>query len=247
MNRTDRPLRPGALLLALALTAPPALAADTLTINGKTASADVRTLNGSAYVRLSDVAKALGMVLVKRPGGYEITKAGGANQVGGVVQGKIGDILFDGRWRFQVVSVETPATYTMKVPSVEPSSYPADLLDYDRNTHVVRGKVGYKLVVLRCRMANGQKSTQSFWLGRNDVNNALADADGDSHVPVGYDLEGAPIQSKPLLPGAKADFAMLFIIPQASRLKDLVFTLRNNNFSQTGHDVRVSLAQGNGD
>src|SRR5262249_44397470 len=134
--------------------------------------------------KLADVAKALGMVLVKRAGGYEITTAGGANQVQGVAQGKIGDVLFDGRWRFQVLSLETPEAYTMKVPSVEPSSYPADLIEYDRTTHGVRSKPGYKLIVLQCRMANGQKSTQTFWLARKDVNTALADAQGESHVPV---------------------------------------------------------------
>ena len=97
-------------------------------------------------------------------------------------------------------------------------------------------------MVVHCRMSNGQKTTQTFWLGHNDVNNALADADGESNVPVGYDLEGAPIQSKPLLPGAKKDFAMLFIVPEATKLKDLIFTLRNNDFSHKGNDVRVSLA-----
>ena len=34
--------------------------------------------------------------------------------------------------------METPESYTMKTPSVEPSSYPADLLEFDRTTHLVR-------------------------------------------------------------------------------------------------------------
>jgi hypothetical protein len=229
-------------LLVLALSAAPALANDTLIINGKAASADVRTINGSAYVKLADVAKALGMVVVKRPGGYEITRPGGANQVQGVTQGKVGDVLFDGRWRFQVLGIQKPDSYTMKTPSVEPSSYPRDIIEYDRTTRVLRPKPGYQLVVVQCRMTNGQKSTQTFWLGQRDVNNALADMQGESHAPVGYDLEGAPIQSKPLLPGAKTDFTLLFSVPEGTRLKDLVFTLRNNDFSQKGNDVRVSLA-----
>lgn len=263
----------GMLLAGLILSAAPAAAGDTLVIYGKTVSTDVRSLDGSAYVNLADVAKALGMTLVKGPGGYELTKgpggskvsdvaavlgallakhprgeeiqkAGGANQVQGVAQGKIGDQLFDGRWRFQVLSLETPEAYTMKVPSVEPSSYPADLLEFDRTTHVVRPKAGYKLVVLQCRMANGQKSTQAFWLARKDVNTALADTQAESHPPVAYDLEGAPAQSQPLLPGAKAEFAVLFIIPRAAQVKDLVFTLKNNDSSQKGNDVRVSLLSG---
>lgn len=233
---------PGTLFaLALAATSLPALADGTLTIDGKVASTGVRTLDGSVYVKISDIAKALGLVVVKRGGGYELQKPGGANQIAGALQGKVGDTLFDGKWRFQVLGVQTPDSYTMKVPSVEPSSYPADTIDYNRTTHVLTAKSGYKLVVVRCRMANGQKTTQTFWLGRNDVNNALADGEGGSHAPVGYDLEGAPVQSSPLLPGAKAEFPILFSVPAGTQIKDLVFTLSNNDHSQKGHDVRVSL------
>ena len=221
----------------------PAAAQTTLVINGQVASRDVRTLGGSAYVKISDVAKALGLVVIKRPGGYELVKPGGANQVQGVVQGKVGDTLFDGRWRFRVISVAMPDSYTMKTPGVEPSSYPADTIDYNRTTQVVRAKPGYKLIVVQCRMANGQKTTQTFWLrpvtGRS-INTALADTEGGAHTPVGFDLEGAPIQSAPLLPGAKLDFSLLFSVPEATELKDLVFTLTNND-DQGTNDVRVSL------
>jgi len=96
---------------------------------------------------------------------------------------------------------------------------------------------------VQCRMANGQKTTQTFWLrpvtGRS-INTALADTEGGAHTPVGFDLEGAPIQSAPLLPGAKLDFSLLFSVPEATELKDLVFTLTNND-DQGTNDVRVSL------
>jgi hypothetical protein len=235
--------RPLALpVLLLSLCAKPGMAGEKLLINGKTATSDVRTIGGSPYVKLADVARALGMVVVKRSdGSYEITRPGGANQVQGVSQGKVGDVLFDGKWRFQVLSVQTPASYMMQT-TVEPSSHPLDTIEYDRVSHVLKAKPGYKLVALQCRMANGQKTTQTFWLGHNEVNNALADTQGESHVPVGYDLEGAPIQSQPLLPGAKTDFILLFSVPTRTELKDLVFTLRNNDSSQKGNDVRVSLA-----
>lgn len=229
------------LALLLTLNATPGTAAEKLIINGKPAPADVRVIGGSPYVKLADVAKALGMVLVKRAdGSYVIARSGGANQVQGVVRGKIGDLLFDGRWRFQVVSVQTPDSYTMKT-TVEPSSHPLDTIDYNRTTRVVRAKPGHKLIAVECRMTNGQKTTQTFWLAAKDVNNALADAQGQSHVPVGYDLEGAPIQSPRLLPGAKSEFTILFSVPERTELKDLVFTLRNNDFSQKGNDVRVFL------
>ncbi len=222
-------------LAALAVCAAPAASGDTLVVNGKTTSADVRSVGGSAYVKFSDVAKALGMVLVKRPGGYELTKAGGTNQVQAVTQGKVGDVLFDGYWRFQVQSVELADFYAVKKNP--------DNLTYDRSKGGVYAKPNTKLVVLRCRMTNGQKSVQTFWLapvsGRA-INNALTDTEGESYPPDGYDLDGTTSQSKPLLPGAKTDFAILFSVPEGSHLKDLVFTLQNND-SRPGNDVRVSL------
>jgi len=239
MNRFCCPasFRGKLLALILALSVTPALAGDTLTMNGKTASTEVLSLNGSAYVKLSDVAKALGMILVKRPGGYEITKPGGANQVQAVTEGKIGDVLFDGQWRFQVLSVETPAIYTAKFLE------DANALHFDRSSHVVSALPRSKMVVVHCRMTNGQKSVQTFWIGHLDVKNALTDTAGESYPPDCYDLDGSTSQSKPLLPGAKTDFAILFSVPEATQLNDLIFMLRDNDFSTNGKssDVRVSL------
>ena len=234
----------GVLAAALALTAGPGQAQGTLTMNGSVVSTDVRSLGGGAYVRLADIAKALGMVIVKRPGGYELQKPGGANQVQGVLQGKVGDLLFDGQWRFRVLSVQTPETYTAKTPDFDPSS---DGISYNRDTRLLRAVKGYKLVVIQCRMTNGQKTPQTFWLGHSDVRNALTDTEGESYPPAGYDLEGAPTQSKSLLPGAGTSVPILFSVPEATQLKDLVFTLRNNDFSSDKakvSDVRVSLTQG---
>jgi hypothetical protein len=43
-------------------------------MNGKVASTSVRVIDGAAYVRVSDVAKSMGMVVVKNGSGYEIKK-----------------------------------------------------------------------------------------------------------------------------------------------------------------------------
>src|SRR5690242_1785624 len=51
-----------------------------LIVNGTLASTSVRIIDGRAYAPISDVARALGMTVVNRPGSYEITTAGGANQ-----------------------------------------------------------------------------------------------------------------------------------------------------------------------
>lgn len=226
-------------LAALSLWAAPA-AGDTLVVNGKSTPVDVRPFSGSAYVKFSDVAKALGMVLVKRGGHYELTKAGGTDQVQAMTQGKIGDVLFDGYWRFQVTSVEMPNSYTAKYLE------DANALQFDRNTHVVRARPRAALVVVHCRMTNGQKSAQTFWLApvsERHINNALTDNDGESYPPDCVDVDGSSAQSKRLLPGAKTDFALLFSVPDSLRredMKDLVFTLQNND-SQPGNDVRVTL------
>ena len=71
-----------------------------LYVNGKVASADVIMKDGRAYVPVKDVAAALGMTVVSRSDGFELTREGGANQVRGV-DGKIGDDLFNGSFRIQ--------------------------------------------------------------------------------------------------------------------------------------------------
>ena len=224
--------------LTFTLAALPTLADETLTLNGKTASTTVRTVNGSAYVKIADIAKALGMVVVKHPGGYTLTRSGGANQVQAVTEGKTGDVLFDGYWRFQVRSVETPASYPTKFLEA------ANSLHYNRETHAISAPPRFKLVVVHCRMTNGQKTAQTFWIaplpGERKINNALADTEGESYPPDCYDLDGSTSQSKSLLPGAKTDFAMLFSVPESIQVRELIFTLQNND-SRPGNDVRVSL------
>jgi len=235
MNRLKLISLPTLLGLVLAL---PALADETLTMNGKTASTTVRTVNGSAYVKIADVAKALGMVVVKRPGGYALTRSGGANQVQAVTEGKTGDVLFDGWWRFQVRSVETPASYPAKFLEE------ANSLKYDRSSHTVSAASRFKVVAVHCRMTNGQKTAQTFWIaplpGEREIHTALTDTSGESYPPDCYDLDGSTSQSKPLLPGAKTDFVILFNVPEATQIKELVFTLQNND-ARPGNDVRVSL------
>jgi hypothetical protein len=215
-----------------------AQAGKTLIINGQVASRDVRLIGGHPYVPVADVAKALGRSVVTRAGGYEITAAGGANQIQGL-QGKIGDTLFDGRWRFQVLAVEPVDSYTLRNKvDTDYSVYRnvAELTD-----GVFRPKEGQQLIVARCRLKNGLKSqNQALWWYNNDTHTALADDRGESYPPVVVDApQGGPFQSKSLLPGAGMDLAVLFAVPEGTKLKDMVFTLRT--ISEKGKDVRVSL------
>lgn len=211
-----------------------------LTINGKAASTSVRVIGGKAYVPIADVAKSLGMVVVKNGGGYEIKKAGGTGQVGNL-NGKVGDVLFDGKWRFQVLEVKNVDEYTIKSPQVDPVASAWDLRKFDSTTRTLRAAPNHQLVLFRCRVTNGQKTTQALFTGpvSSGSNNALADKQGGSHIPVAYDYPGAPIQTQAMLPGEILTFSLLFSVPQGTDLKGLVFSLRNNGYES--NVVRVSL------
>ncbi len=213
-----------------------------LFINGKLASNDVRMINGTRYVPVSDVAKALGLTVTRRSdGGYDLNRPGGADQVEGA-PGKVGDTLFTGQWRVTVLNVETPVdTYAMKS---EGEPYGEDTpSSYNATTRIIRAKPGATLVVVRCRIANGQRTPQTLWLTRRDSKTALADAQGESYPPVAYDVDGAPIQTKSLLPGARLEIPIIFAVPQETQLKDLVFTANNNDDTRSRqvNNVRVQL------
>lgn len=233
----------GVLMVVGASAIAASIGESTLIVNGKSTSADVRMIGESAYVKLSDVAKALDMTVVKRGSGqYELTKTGGANQVNGLT-GKIGDTLFDGYWRFTVLSVESPDSYTMKTDS-EP--YGRGGYEWNRTTRLLRPAQGYALVVIQCRVSNGVKERRTLWTAISDdrIRTALADDSGSSRPPVAYDFEGAPIQTQYLLPGAQLTFPVIFSVPTGTKLTDLVFTLKDNQTDRKGIDVRVSLSKG---
>ena len=242
LNTKHTAILVGAILTSGALAAWAANSGVRLTMNGKTASSDVRTIGGKTYVPIADVAKSLGMVVVKRGSAWEIKKAGGTYQVQDL-SGKIGDVLFDGRWRFQVLKVEALDSYTMKT-GAELYDY-TGLTTFDRPNLLVRPKSGNKLIVMRCRVTNAVKEKRTLWTAVSDtrIHTALTDANGMSYSPVGYDFEGGPIQSGWLLPGAILNFPVLFSVPQNTPIKDLVFSLKNNQNSDPITDVRVSLAQ----
>ena len=212
-----------------------------LVMNGQVASNDVRVLAGKAYAPITDIAKAQDMVVVPISGGYEIKKAGGATPIQGL-QGKVGDVLFDGKWRFQVLSVDKVDAYTMKNKSTIDYALYHAIADLDNDTNTFTPKNGRALIAIKCRVTNGRNSTQSLWINNNDTRTALADSDGESHPPFVYDLdESGPFHSKELLPGAKTDFTVLFSVPETITPKDLVFTLRTIDTNDKGNDTRVSL------
>lgn len=214
----------------------------TLKMNGKVASGDVRTIEGKTYVPIGDVARALGMVVVKKGGDWEIKKAGGTYQVGDL-SGKIGDVLYDGKWRFQVLGVEKPDSFKMRTDSYPYDSY--SVSTYDRDSRTMRPKDGYNLIIIKVRVTNTQKVPQTLWTAISDkaLRTALTNTDGESFPPLAYDYEGAPTVTKAMLPGSSMTFPIIFGIRNDAVLKDLVFTLKNNDSFAKGSDARVSLTQ----
>jgi hypothetical protein len=210
----------------------------TLILNGKTASTNVRLIDGRPYAPLADIAKATGQVVVKKGNGYEMIAAGGANQVEGL-RGKVGDTLFDGKWRFRVADVQRVPVYTLRREGGVDWGKAGSKAKVDADGKTYHAEPGYEIVIVNARVTNGQKITTAFgsYYGEHT---ALTDLQGSSYTPVGWDQEGGMFGTKPLLPGAGQDLAAIFLIPEGTKLKDLVFTLTNIS-DREPHDVRVLL------
>jgi len=215
-----------------------AQAGRTLTLNGKTASTDVRLIDGRPYAPLADIARATGQIVVKKGNGYELIAAGGANQVEGL-RGKVGDTLFDGKWRFRVVDIQRVPSYTMRREGGIDPGKTGSRAEFDADGKTFRAKPGNEFVIVNAHVSNGQKSTLAFGSAYGE-HTALTDDQGSSYTPVGWDQEGGMFTTKAMLPGAGQDLAAIFLIPEGTKLKDLVFTLTNVS-DREPHDARVSL------
>lgn len=192
-----------------------------LMLNGKVASTRVRLIDGTAYVPVADVAQALGQPVHATPEGYDISPAGGANQVQGL-QGKMGDMLFDGTWRFQVNRVTEADKYQERYTATNPlEQKPGD---------------NQKMILVDITVKNGANE-KKFLLMRDIPENltALAGADGSSVKVTTYDMRtgsgkhfggGGDWDSTPdMLPGSQAKLTAIFLAPKDFKPKDLIFTL----------------------
>jgi hypothetical protein len=211
-----------------------------LVLNGKVASTRVKVIDGMAYVPVADIAQALGQPVHTTAEGYEISLAGGANQVAGL-QGKLGDVLFDGVWRFQVTKVTEASVYQERYTANRPlEQKPGD---------------NQKLILVDITVKNGANE-KKFLLMRDIPENltALAGEDGSSAKVFTYDMRtgsgqhfggGGDWDSTPeMLPGSQAQFTAVFRTPQDFKPKDLVFTLNYEpkQFARMKHvTLRVAL------
>lgn len=168
---------------------------------------------------------------------------GGANQVEGL-NGKIGDMLFTGRWRFQVLDIQPVSTYTLIVPSSE-QDYAKfhDAASEDLSSHTFTPKEGYTFFAVKCRAKNAQKTTQQLDFYLNDPKTAITDAGENSYPPMVYDMQSnGNWVTKNLLPGSGVDMTIVFAVPPGMVPKDLVVSLKNGS-DHNSRNVRVSLSK----
>jgi hypothetical protein len=180
-----------------------------LYIGGNLASSSVIQQGGDVFVPVKDVAQALHLTMRKTARGYELTDSGGADQIGGIT-GKVGDVLWNGFGRFQVVKAIRTKNYTNQFSGGSEQLKP--------------NPKGYDLVVLVCHIKNGTKVTVVCSLPGGD-DTALTDDSEHSYAPhTGLDID-CPSRGQTLLPGAAVDFALTFDVPPNTVLKDLVYQL----------------------
>lgn len=217
-------------LLALGVGAAWAYQAGTkLYISGSLASSSVIERNGVAYVPLKDVAANLKLPLSKSARGWEIGQAGGANMVEGI-NGKVGDVLFNGFYRFQVIKLYRGKEYTNQFSgdSQKVTPYPE----------------GMDLVVLTCRIKNGTKAKETIFLPNGELS-GLTDDKERSMAPRSGLSADIPTRGAELLPGAAVDFALTFDVPADAKLKDLVYQVYSTNLNGAKKTFRVSLVESN--
>ena len=219
--------------LAGAVTMVAAQSAITLSYQGEVVSRHVRMVAGQPYVPLADVARLLKGQVTRAGGGYVIggsgAAAGGANQVKGL-QGKIGDMLFTGKYRFKVTGVTRGDHYdTQFQPNKDTIKPESD---------------SQEVVAVTCEVRNGTKSPVELKITTHTgSNNALTDDQDHAFPPYGYDLSNGGFYGPPkMLPGSAQQFAVYFRVPKGINLKDLVFTLTAYGDDHPV-DVRVSLKQ----
>ncbi|MCC6443676.1 MAG: hypothetical protein IT210_09510 [Armatimonadetes bacterium] len=209
-----------------------------LYINGAAASGDVRVIQGKAYAPLSDIAKALGMKLQTRPNGYELVRAGGAEQIANKNVGKMGTEIFTGKWRFTVMKVEKAETYTPTLAT---------------GKQEVQAGPNEELVVVTCRIKNGTPNKEELVFERWQNNHtALTDASEQSFEPALYDVraeEQFPVGAT-FLPGSAINFTLVFKVPAETEPKDLIFSaIRYKDRGEVSlgtlkpTDIRVQLSE----
>jgi hypothetical protein len=211
-----------AMSIAVVLTAV-VWAAQTVSVNMNGRPSSGRMINGAVYVKLADVAAAFDMQVAGKGSAYSLVKPGGANQLQGV-NGKLGQELFTGKWKFLVKDVQRVDKYMLK---------------YSDSKFELTAEPGMDLVIVNCRFKNGVR--ESAYIYFNGMGNtALTDMEEHAYKIKWGDIGGGVADT--LLPGSAKDFALVFAVPEGAELKDLVYTIEPVDVKKFGiTDLRISL------
>jgi len=221
------------LSLALAMTA--AFSSAQVVMNGRTVSKDVRVINGAPYVSLQDMARALGMTVVKKGGRYTLVTPSGAAMLHGSREGKMAEEIYTGDWTFKVFSYQTVGDYEQR---------------FGEHITLRPEKPGDELIVVRCSLKNGHKKPETIHFSNDFATNShsrLTDTEAHSYPVTAYDVHHTYYGwATEFLPGATIDFALVFEVPTGTHPKDLVYSIfryddRGNSAKTT--DVRVHLVK----
>lgn len=196
-----------------------------VTMNGKVVSTSVRVIDGQAYVRLADVAKAFDMTVAKNGASYDLVKAGGANQLKGTA-GKLGEEVFTGEWKFTVTDMQRADVYKARFnPNVTWDTTP---------------EAGDELVILTCRFKNAvPKTVYMYFNGLGST--SLTDMAEHAYPVKLFDSRGGVAEN--ILPGAAKEFAVVFAVPKGTEVKDFIYTIEPVSSDYKKVDLRVSLRQ----
>lgn len=229
------------LALGATLVAAPLLAGSVLTIDGKQVSNRVRVIDGESWVPVRDIANAQGLTVTSSGGQINLVTAGGANQVGSLT-GKIGSMLFDGHWKFGITKFEQVASYkiTTKTSTDYGVTNPVSNIEDD----VITPKTGFKLYVADCTLKNGMTHGAQFEWSPNSGKTAIADAAGESHPWLVWDIASEAFVTKEMLPGSALNFKICFAVPEAATPQDVVVTLLTLG-DKAGTDIRIHVAGDN--
>jgi hypothetical protein len=199
-----------------------------LFINGTLASSGVIMHDGSAYVPVRDVASALKLAITNTSRGIELADVGGANQVSGIT-GKVGDVLWNGYIRLQIVKVIRTKSYTRQ---------------FTGDNQVITPDQGHDLFVAVCKISNGLKNGVTVMYPGGET--ALTDDQGHSYSPFLGMSADIGSRGTDLLPGASFSSALIFEIPSAAVVGDMVYQASMAGSNTNGVEkkkFRVSVKQ----
>jgi hypothetical protein len=163
----------------------------------------------------------------RRAGEAEITPTG-------TRLGRAGDESLTVGWSFRVLNIAEADVYAER--------------HYQEKKTIRPQGPGDVLIIIDARLKNVLEVTQSPVLTeRQPGNTGLIDDQGHSYQPLDYDArqerdKTMSYAGAALLPGAVADFALVFSVPKGTRPKSLVFTIKEYS-EPKGTNLQVSLGR----